>query len=159
MQIIADLDRPASDAPVGVWLFKMAARVVNHVPIHAVFFDVIRQQSLREVSVLQLLIVGQLHDLGTCLVENLAREGWQSAVAARRHVGLLHDLPCGLFLRSPRLPGHPRDSIADHAGMPFLGFLLPRPFAGRGFDGIDHVVSDVARAREFFSHRVDPHHR
>ena len=40
-------------------------------------------------------------------------------------------------------------AIADHAGMPFLGFLLPRPFAGRGFDGIDHVVGDIARARGF----------
>ena len=35
--------------------------------------------------------------------------------------------------------------------MPFLGFLLPRPFAGRGLDGIDDVVGDVARAAGFLS--------
>ena len=32
--------------------------------------------------------------------------------------------------------------------MPLLGFLLPRPFAGRGFDGIEDVVGDIARASQ-----------
>src|ERR1700720_4331010 len=31
--------------------------------------------------------------------------------------------------------------------MSLLGFLLPRPFAGRGLDGVDYVVGNVVRAR------------
>ena len=53
VQIIADLDRPAADAPVGVRLLEMPARVIDDVPIDAVLLDVIGQQGLREISVLQ----------------------------------------------------------------------------------------------------------
>jgi hypothetical protein len=29
--------------------------------------------------------------------------------------------------------------------MPFFGFRLPRPFRGRGLDGVENVVGDVAQ--------------
>src|SRR2546427_6192025 len=51
VQIVADLDGPAADSPVGMWLLEMTARVIDHIPVHAVFFSVIGQQSLREISV------------------------------------------------------------------------------------------------------------
>jgi hypothetical protein len=35
--------------------------------------------------------------------------------------------------------------------VPLLGFLLPRPFAGRGLDGIYQVVGDVSRTRLLLS--------
>ena len=89
VQIIADFNRPAADAPVGVRFFKMTACVIDHIPIYTVFFDVIGQQSLREISVLEFLIVGQLHDFRTRLVVDLSRHGRQRVVAARGHVGLL----------------------------------------------------------------------
>ena len=53
VQIIADLDRPAADAPVGVRLLEMPARVVDDVPVDAVLLDVVGQQGLREISVVQ----------------------------------------------------------------------------------------------------------
>ena len=53
VQIIADFDRPAADAPIGVRLLEMTARVVDDVPIDAVLFDVVGQQGLREISVVQ----------------------------------------------------------------------------------------------------------
>ena len=48
--------------------------------------------------------------------------------------------------------------IADHAGMLFLGLLLPRPFGGRGFNCIENVVGDVSRPR-LLSHRAGSHCR
>jgi hypothetical protein len=50
MQVIADFDGSAADAPVGVPFLEMTARVVDDVPIVSVFFDIVGQQSLREVS-------------------------------------------------------------------------------------------------------------
>ena len=154
VQIIADLDRPASEAAVSMGLLEMTARVVDDIPIDAVLFDVIRQQCLREISVRELLILGHRHDLGAGLVVDLPRHGRQRVIAARGHVGRLHHFPCRFLLRRAWLPGHARGSISDIAGMPLLGFLLPRPFAGRGFDRVDDVVRDVARAR--VSHRAAP---
>ena len=77
-------------------------------------------------------------------------------VAAGGHVGLFHHLPRSLFLRRARLSGHARGSISDIAGMPLLGFLLPCPLAGRGFDGIE---MSLAMLRGRVSHRAAPHYR
>src|SRR5262245_49441425 len=75
VQVISDLDGPAADAPVGVRFYEMTARVVDYVPIDAVLIDVIGQEGLREISVLQLLILGHRHDLGARLIEDLPRQG------------------------------------------------------------------------------------
>ena len=72
LQIVADLDRPAADAPVGVRLLEMPARVIDDIPVDAVLLDVVGQQGLREISVLKLLVVGQRHDLGARLVDRFA---------------------------------------------------------------------------------------
>jgi hypothetical protein len=154
-QIIIDLDSPAADAAVGVWLFEMPARVIDDIPVDAVLLDVIGQQSLGKIPVLKLLVVSQHHDLGARLVEDLPRHRRQGPAAARGHVGIFQNAPRRLLLRRAWLPGHARDPISDVAGMPLLRFLLPRPFAGRGLDRIEDVVSDVARAR--LSHRAAPH--
>jgi hypothetical protein len=39
VQVIADLDRPTADTPVGVRLLEMTTRVVDDVPVHAALFD------------------------------------------------------------------------------------------------------------------------
>src|SRR6516164_2307549 len=61
----------------------MTARVIDDVPPHTFFVDIIRKQYLREVSVPQLLVLGHRHDFWTCLIINLPCHGWQTAVAAR----------------------------------------------------------------------------
>src|SRR6266581_5457855 len=64
--IIMNFNRSAADAAPSMWLFKMAPRVVDHVPVLSflgMLFDVIRQQSLGEISVLKFFVVGLCHDL------------------------------------------------------------------------------------------------
>ena len=46
VEIVADLDRPAADAAVGVRLLEMPARVIDDVPVDAVLLDVVGQQGL-----------------------------------------------------------------------------------------------------------------
>src|ERR1700745_1214544 len=50
VQVITNLNCSAANAAGGVRFFEMTAGVIDHVPIHAVLFDVIGQQNLREVS-------------------------------------------------------------------------------------------------------------
>src|SRR5262249_19058875 len=50
-KVILDLYSSAADAPVGVRLLEMAARVIDDVPIYALLLDVIGQQGLREIVV------------------------------------------------------------------------------------------------------------
>ena len=46
VEIVADLDRPAADAAVGVRLLEMPARVIDDIPVDAGLLDVIGQQRL-----------------------------------------------------------------------------------------------------------------
>src|SRR6266446_729986 len=144
--VVAHPDRPTPDRYVGVRLLEVSAGVVDDVPADTFLRDVIRQQTLREIPVGKMLVVGHGHDLRPRLVVDLPRHGGQSPAVAGSHVRVFHHLPRGLLLLRLRLLGHPRGAVADHAGVALLGFLLPRPLTGRGLDGVDDVVGDVARA-------------
>src|SRR5262249_42898554 len=114
MEVVAHFDCSAADAPPGMRLFEMAACVIDNPPSYAMLLDVVGQERLREISIVEMPILGERHDLWAHLVEDLPRQCRQSAAGAGGHIGLLHDLPRGFLLRCPRFPRHSRTAIADH---------------------------------------------
>lgn len=81
-QIVANFERADSDAATGVRFFEVAAYIVNNVPIDAVVLDVVRHESLREISVAKLFVLGQLHDLRAGLIVDLPHQRGQRVVRA-----------------------------------------------------------------------------
>ena len=105
--------------------------------------DVIRQQRLREIAVVEMVLAGQFEDLRPRGIHDLARPCRQPTIVGSLGIGLVHDLPGGVLDRDPLLA---RQSViaAIYAGaVALLGLALLCPVLGDIGDRADDRVGDV----------------
>jgi hypothetical protein len=118
----------------------------------------IGQQRLREVIVVQRLAGGFLNVLARG-VHDLSSIGRKAAVAARHHIGLLHDLRGGFLERNAARARHPYVPIRPRYRAAFLGFHGLGPPLCTFADDADDVRGHVARPLSFLGHRRPPYRR
>src|SRR5260370_33741860 len=113
--VAADLQCANAEAFPTVRFGKMPARIPDHSPIDAMFFDVVRQQDLGEIIVVELLS-GLLLNVRSRRIHDLPWLGWQLAVAARLQISSLHDLRRRLLDRCAALARHPGHAVGAGSG-------------------------------------------
>src|SRR5262249_28983342 len=147
-QIVVDLKRAAAEAPIGMRLLAVTARVIDHVPVAAnvrVLVLIIRQQGLREIAVAQVAVVGLFHYLAACFVVNFPCLRGQIAWTALVLVALLHHFLSDLLLCGARNRGQARGAIADRSRVALLQLALARPLTRDALEHAGHHGGDAAR--------------